>query len=272
MIIEAFALKDKVAIITGAGRGIGKGIAIAMAEAGANIVAVARTEKEVQQVATEVSELSRIGIAYPADVTKPDDVNNMVEKVLTDFGRIDILVNNAGIGLYKPIVPVNAFKPRWSEKANADLCAPINDEDWGQIINVNLTSAFFCCRAVGPHMINQKSGKIINVSSYAGAKGYAYNIGYTTTKAGLIMFTRSLALEWARYNINVNGIGPGFVHTALTAHMFEDEHYIERLSNSIPLKRFCTPRDVGLLAVYLSSEASNYITGQTIYIDGGLLA
>jgi NAD(P)-dependent dehydrogenase (short-subunit alcohol dehydrogenase family) len=271
MLSKTFSLKDKVAIVTGAGRGIGRGIALALAEAGSNIAAVARTETEIEEVAREARQMGRGGIAYPTDVTKPDDVDEMVEKVIVDFGKIDILVNNAGTGLHKPVVPVDAFKIRWKDKGEVDPSTRTSDDEWNRIIGLNLTSAFYCVRAVGPHMIRQKKGKVINISSFVGGKGVAYNLSYASSKAALIMFTRSLALEWARYNINVNGIGPGFIHTVLTAHMFEDDNFKKRLLDSIPLKRAGTPEEVGILAVYLSSDASNYITGQTIFIDGGMV-
>jgi NAD(P)-dependent dehydrogenase (short-subunit alcohol dehydrogenase family) len=272
MIWKAFSLEDRVAIVTGAGRGIGKGIALALAQAGSHVAAVARTQSEIERVATEIDGMGKKGRAYPTDVTKPEEVDRMVEKVVAEFGKIDILVNNAGMGLHKPIVPLETFRLMSKDKSGVDVGTRISNEEWNRLIELNLSSAFYCVRAVGPHMINQKRGKVINVSSYTGAKGVAYNLGYTSSKAALIMFTRSLALEWAKYNINVNGIGPGFVHTSLTSHLFEDESFKQRLENSIPLKRTGTPEEVGLLAVYLSSDASDYITGQTIFIDGGMLA
>jgi NAD(P)-dependent dehydrogenase (short-subunit alcohol dehydrogenase family) len=165
------------------------------------------------------------------------------------------------------------FKPKWAEREPVrDFYAPIDNEEWRYMIDGNLTSIFLCTRAVGPHMIHQKRGKIVNITSVAGARGFQYHTLYTTTKAAVNMFTRSLALEWARYNINVNAIGPGHVLTAFSKRIFEDEETKKQTLRSIPLGRFCEPREVGLLVLYLVSSASDFITGQTIYIDGGSLA
>lgn len=272
MVLKEFGLGGKVAIVTGAGRGIGKAISLALAEAGANIVAVSRTHKEIEQTATEVQQVGSLCIAISTDVTKASDVSMMVDEAVSKFSRIDILVNQAGRGGgRKPLVPLPGYNPPGAEGI-PDFFEPISEGMWHQIIDTNLTSMFLCNRAVGPYMIRQKKGKIINMSSFAGAKGFPYELGYSTSKAAVSMFTRSLALEWARYNINVNAIGPGYVRTTLTERFFKDEAVRERLLHSIPLKRLCEPREVGLLAVYLSSDASNYLTGQTIYLDGGMLA
>jgi NAD(P)-dependent dehydrogenase (short-subunit alcohol dehydrogenase family) len=272
MAAREFSLNDKAAVVTGAGRGIGRGIALALAEAGADVAVVARTAKEIDQVAEEIRQLDRKSISYPTDVTDSNAVDETIEKVLADFGKIDILVNNAGMGLHKPILSPNPAKDAGREDGRIDSFDRMSDEEWNRVVNLNLTSAFFCARAVGRHMILQRKGKIINISSYAGAKGRANNISYSATKAALNMSTRSLALEWARYNINVNGIGPGYIHTDLTARLFEDAKLKERLLKVIPLKRPGTPREIGLLAVYLASDAADYITGPTIFIDGGMLA
>lgn len=272
MVLKEFGLEGKVAIVTGAGRGIGKEISLALAEAGANIVAVSRTHSEIEQTVKDVQQMGSLGIAVPADVTKAADVSMMVDKAVSKFSRLDILVNQAGMGGgRKPLVPLPGYNPPGAEGI-ADFSEPINEGMWHQIIDTNLTSIFLCTRAVGPHMIEQKKGKIINMSSFVGAKGFPYELVYSTSKAAVSMFTRSLALEWARYNINVNAIGPGYVRTALTERFFKDDAVRERLLRSIPLKRLCEPREVGLLVVFLSSDASNYLTGQTIYLDGGLLA
>ena len=272
MTAREFSLTDKAAVVTGAGRGIGRGIALALAEAGADVAVVARTAKEIEQVAEEIRQLDRKSVSYPTDVTDSNAVDEMIERILADFGKIDIFVNNAGMGLHKPIVSINSSKKAVQKNGGANLITRVSDEEWSRVVNLNMTSAFFCARAVGPHMIQRGKGKIINISSYAGARGRANNTSYNASKGGLNMFTRSLALEWARYNINVNGIGPGYIHTDLTARLFEDANLKERLLKVIPLKRPGTPREIGLLAVYLASDAANYITGQTIFIDGGMLA
>jgi NAD(P)-dependent dehydrogenase (short-subunit alcohol dehydrogenase family) len=267
-----FALDGKTAIITGAGRGIGKAIALALAEAGANIVAAARTIREIEETAAEVQRLGRACIAVPADVSKSADVAQMVDSTISKFGKVDILVNQAGRGGgHKPIVPLPGYNPPWA-KNFPEFSMPLTEEMWHLVMNTNLTSMFLCARAVGPHMLSQKKGKVINMSSFVGSKGFPNQLAYATSKAAVSMFTRCLALEWARYKINVNAIGPGYVRTGLTEPILKNETAREKLLNSVPLRRFGEPREVGLLAVYLASEASDYLTGQTIYLDGGLLA
>jgi NAD(P)-dependent dehydrogenase (short-subunit alcohol dehydrogenase family) len=153
------------------------------------------------------------------------------------------------------------------EQTNFDT--PTSEEEYHKTMDVFLTSIFLATRAVGPHMIEQKKGNIINVSSAAGTQGFAYQVLYCTAKAAIIMYTRALALEWARYNIRVNAIGPGYVETRMTSNLLQDEERRKQLERSVPLRRIGQPRDIGLLALYLASRASDYLTGQTIIIDGG---
>ncbi len=268
MILREFSLAGKIGLVTGAGRGIGKGIALALADAGADIVVVARTAEEIEQTAKEVRQLGRRALAIPADATQAEQVQKMVERVISEWGKIDILVNTVGTGILKPLVPMPEVKGRLAE-ISPDFYRPMTQGEWQRVLDANLTSNFLCCRAIGPYMIKQRSGKVICISSMLGAKGDPYNIPYTVTKAGIMMFTRSLALEWARYNINVNTIAPGFVHTRFSAHFWDNAEFRERGLTAVPLRRLLEPREVGLLAVYLASEAGNYITGQTILIDGG---
>jgi len=273
MIANEFSLEGRVAIVTGAGRGIGKAIALAMAEAGADITAVARTQSQIEQTAEEIRRLGRRCLTLPTDVTKTREVEEMVAKTFSEWGRIDIMVNDAGTGIRKPIVPLPGFDPLGNQKKEPSLDERTSDEEWDRVIQTNLTSMFLCCRAVGPHFVKAGKGKVINTSSFAGGKGFPYQVCYCTSKAAVNMFTRSLAVEWARYNVNVNAIAPGYAITALTEPIFdEDDATKKRILSSIPLKRFCEARDVALLAVYLAYDASNYITGQIIYIDGGLSA
>lgn len=271
--LREFNLEGKIAIVTGGGRGIGRAICLVLAEAGSDVVMVARTQNEIEETASVVRSFGKRAIAIACDVTKSREVKNMVEEVISKLGKIDILVNNAGAGILKPLVPLPDFKPKWSEMEQVqDFYSPISDEEWKYIIDANLTSIFLCNRAVGPHMIHQRKGKIINITSVAGTKGGPYDTLYTSTKAAANMFTRSLALEWAKYNINVNAIGPGYVLTKINETIFKDEEIKRKTLHLVPLRRFCEPREVGLLALYLASGASDYITGQTIYIEGGILA
>lgn len=271
MPLKEFDLTGKSAVVIGGGRGIGKGIALALAEAGADVLVAARTAEQVEQTALEIRNLDRKGIALCADATKDDDIDTVVAAAISEWGRIDILVNSAGAGSRKPIVPLPDYKPAWGQ-AVKDFFSPTSDEEWHHMVDANLTTIFLATRAVGPHMIRQNKGKIINITSMTGAKGLSYQVVYCTTKAAVSMYTRALALEWARYNINVNAIGPGYVATEMTAMFFENETVRDKLLRSVPLGRLCLPREVGLLAVYLASEASDYLTGQTIYLDGGVLA
>ncbi len=270
-ILKEYNLEGKVAIITGGGRGIGKAIALTLAEAGADIVVAARTVEQIDQTAEEIISLGRRAIAIQTDVTKFEQVDKMAEKALAEMGKVDILVNNVGFGVLQPIVPMPEHKGRESELLST-FSVPFTERHWHKTIDTNLTSAFLCVRAIGPHMIECRKGKIINISSAEAAKGMAYQVAYSASKAGLSMFTRSLAVEWARYNINVNAIAPGYIHTSRSAVLHENQAIRERSLKEIPLRRACELREVGLLAVYLASDASDYMTGQTIYLDGGFTA
>ena len=269
MTIPEFQLTDKVAIVTGAGRGIGQAIALCLAEAGAATVVAARTENQVEETCREIERLGGKCLAVPADVTKEEEVENMVKECTAQFGKVDILVNQVGGAGAGSIVPLPGHK---GFLAGGMSQSALSEQAWHDCMDTTLTSVFLCCRAVGPLMIEQGSGKIINVSSMAGAKGFANMVPYTVSKAGVTMFTRSLALEWARYKINVNGIGPGYVPTSFTESIFKEPKRREKLLRSVPLGRFGEPREMGLLAVYLASPASDYMTGQTLFIDGGILA
>ena len=269
--LKEYSLEGKAAIVTGAGRGIGKGIALTLAEAGADITVAARTVEQIEGTAEEIRKLGRRALAVPTDVTKRDQVENAVEQTVTHFGRIDILVNNAGVPILKPISFVPGMKLEgWQTADSWD--APLTEEEWHLVLNTNLTSAFFFAQAVGPHMLRQKKGKIINTSSNSADLAPPYFSAYCVSKAGLSMFTRCLATEWAPYNICVTAVGPGSVLTELSAPVLNDPERRKFILRAIPLGRMGETRDVALLVVYLASEASNWVTGQTFYIDGGQLS
>ncbi|UCF82432.1 MAG: SDR family oxidoreductase [Desulfobacteraceae bacterium] len=269
MTLQEFDLTGKVAIVTCAGRGIGKAIALCFAQTGATTVVAARTESQIEQTRKEIEEGGGKCLSISTDVTKDEDVERMASKAVDTFGKVDILVNQVGGSGGGSIVPLPGHRGFLS---GGDSQASLSKLAWQHCMDTTLTSVFLCCRSVGPFMIEQKRGKIINVSSMAAAKGFANLVPYTVSKAGVAMFTRSLALEWVRYNINVNGIGPGYIPTAFTEPMLNDLKRRKKLLRSVPLGRFGEPREIGLLAVYLASPASDYLTGQTIYIDGGILA
>ena len=269
--LKEYSLEDKMAIVTGAGRGIGKAIALTLAEVGADITVVARTVDQIEQTAKEIRELGCRALAVKADVTKKDQVANVVEQTVSQLGRIDILVNNAGTGILKPIAFVPGMKlGGWQVADSWDT--PLTEEEWHLVINTNLTSAFLFAQAVGPHMLRQRKGKVINISSNSADLAPPYFSSYCVSKAGLSMFTRCLATEWAPFNICVNAVGPGDVLTELNAPVLADPEMKKFMLESIPLGRLGETREIALLVVYLASEASNYMTGQTLMIDGGQLS
>ena len=272
MIPKDFGVEGKVAIVTGAGRGIGKAIALTLAEAGADITVVARTREQIEQTAEEVRKLGRKALVMPMDVTNEDQVNEVVGQTLLHFGRIDILVNNAGINTtMKPVAFIPGAKFFGWELAGDSWDKQLTPEEWHQVIDTNLTGAFLFAQAVGPHMLRQRKGKVINISSNSAELGTTYSAPYCVSKAALSMFTRCLASEWAPFNICVNAIGPGDTDTEMMAQFIRDPAVAKITLDAIPAGRLAEPREIALLALYLASEASNYMNGQTVYIDGGQL-
>lgn len=274
MIPEKYGVAGKVAVVTGAGRGIGKSIALTLAEAGADVTVAARTAKQIEETASEIRQLGRKALAVRTDVTKADEVKKVVEQTVSQLGGIDILVNNAGIDILKPIAFVPEMRqmkpPEWEVADSWDT--PLSEAEWRQVMDTNLTSAFLFAQAVGPHLLKQRKGKVINISSNSAEIGAPYFSAYSVSKAGLSMFTRCLAVEWAPFNVCVNAIGPGDIRTELNANVFDKPGMRESMLASIPLRRFGETREVALLVLYLASEASNFMTGQTLYMDGGQLA
>ncbi len=252
-VFNRMSLESRVAIVTGSGRGLGKATAIALAQAGADLVVISRTSSEIEETARHIEDLGRKALAFRADVTIPDEVDEVVKQTMDLFGRIDILVNNAGTAIVKPLEEMSL-------------------EEWRTTIDTNLTSLFLFSRAVGPHMIAQGRGKIINIASINGAGGQSKLVAYCASKGGVIQFTRALAVEWARYNIQVNAIGPGAFYTKPMAPVLDDEKLGPLRRRKIPQGREGQPEELGPLVVYLASAASDFMTGETIFIDGGELA
>jgi len=273
MVSEDFIVAGKVAIVTGGGRGIGKAIALVLAEAGADVTVAARTPEQVEEVAAEIRRLGRKTLAMPMDVTNEDQVKEVVARTVSEFGKIDILVNSAGISSgMRPVVFVPGIKfPGW-ELAGDQWDKPITLEWWDRVMDTNLTSVFLFAQAVGPHMLRQRSGKVINISSNSAELGSTYHSVYCVSKAGLSTFTRCLASEWAPFNICVNAIGPGATKTEMMAEKLKDPLFGKVILEAIPEGRVAEPREIALLALYLASDASNFMTGETLYIDGGQLS
>ena len=244
-------LKGKTAIITGASRGIGKGIAKEFALNGANVAfTFSKSIKLAKEIEKDLKDLGVKAIGYQSDAANYEDSLNLVEKISNDFDSIDILVNNAGI-------------------TRDNLLMRMQEDDFNQVIKVNLNSVFNMTKAVQKTMLKQRRGSIINMSSVVGIKGNAGQSNYSASKAGIIGFSKSIALELGSRNIRCNVIAPGFIETEMTEKL--DEKIIENWRNSIPLKRGGTPEDVAKACVWLGSDMSTYVTGQVLNIDGGLL-
>lgn len=245
-----FDLTGQTAIVTGASKGIGKEIALLLANCGADIAVVARNKEDLEEVANEIKRIGKKSLPLPFDLTKTNHISDMAEEVYNHFGKIDILVNNAGINIPKPAEDVTV-------------------EDWDSVMDINLKSVFFTTQAVGKYMREQKSGKVINVSSQMAFVGYYKRAAYSTSKGGITQLTKALAIEWAPYNINVNAIAPTFIETPMTKMMFEDETFKTEVLNRIPLGRLSKTEDLFGGFAYLASNAANMVTGHTLLIDGG---
>jgi NAD(P)-dependent dehydrogenase (short-subunit alcohol dehydrogenase family) len=252
MVFDRFTLEGKVAIVTGAGRGLGQTIALALAQAGAAVVAVARTETEIRETAYEVDKLGRTSLAVPVDITDSKAVDRLVERVAMELGSADILINNAGgeFGLVK-------------------AATELSDEEWSQILTTNLTGAFYCTRAVGRYMLNRGWGRVINVTCIYGVRGSVNHAAYAAAKGGLMQFSQALALEWAKRGVTVNALGIGWFESP--QELQTGPEAIEQLKRAIPIRRLGLPEDVESVLVYLASDASRYLTGQNIWLDGGIL-
>lgn len=247
-----FDLSGKVAIVTGASKGLGRSMAKALAEAGADLVLASRNMPLLEELAKMIEGYGRKAFPIQCDVGDHDDVQKMISAAGLEMKRIDILVNNAGLGMDK------SFKD-------------LSFDDWENQIKINLSSAFFTCKAVAPYMVKNRNGKIINISSVLGTRATWNSLGYCTTKAALIQFTRTLAFEWARYNVKVNCIAPGYFRTDMT-HAYENYPETKRMVlEHIPFNRMGDPEELSGTVIFLASNASDYITGQTIFVDGGYL-
>jgi len=247
---DAFLLGGKVALVTGGSRGIGKAIAIGLAQAGADVALASRKLADLEQVAGEIKALDRKALAVAAHVGRLEDINNLVNRVKEEFGRIDILVNNA------------ATNP------TMDSALDIQERAWDAIMNLNLKGLFFLSQAVAKLMKEQGGGVIINISSVAGLTPDILPV-YSISKAGVIMATKVMAREWARYNIRVNAIAPGLVRTRFSEALWGNPDILQGALVGTPLGRIAEPADMVGAAIFLASDASSYVTGHVLVVDGG---
>ncbi|BCB04474.1 SDR family NAD(P)-dependent oxidoreductase [Bacillus sp. KH172YL63] len=251
MFIPSFSLQDKLAIVTGAGRGIGRAISIGLAEAGADVVLLSRTKTDLEETAEIIEGMGRKAYVLQTDVTSKQEISHVVPYIEAQGRSIDILINNAGMNIRSAALDVT-------------------EEEWQVIMDTNLKSAFMMSQEVGKHMKENGKGKIINIASVAGHVALRTGVVYASTKAAMIQMTKVLALEWGQYQINVNSIGPWYFRTPLTKKLLEDEEYVNDILSVTPLKRIGELQELVGPAVFLSTDASDYITGQTLFVDGGM--
>lgn len=242
-------LQDQIVLITGSAQGIGKEIALTFAQEGATVIISDINEQAAQQTAEEFKKNGFKADAYKCNVSDMQSVQGMVDKILDNHSRIDILINNAGI-------------------TKDNLFLRMSEEEWDAVLNVNLTGAFKCTKALAKSMVKARKGKIINIASIVGVIGNAGQANYSASKAGLIGFTKSLAREFASRGITSNAVAPGFIRTAMTDQL--SDKVKEDLMGRIPLKRLGEPKDVANACLFLASPDADYITGQTIIVDGGM--
>jgi len=248
---QLFDLNGKIALVTGASRGLGKAMAVGLTKAGAKIVVA--DILDTTETVNEIKKLGNESIGIKVDISRKEDITGMVEQAIKKFGRIDILVNNAGIVRSVP-------------------AESMSEKDWDDVIKINLKGEFLVAQEVGKQMIKQKIGKIINIASVAGLFGSAQSVSYCTSKAGVILMTKTLAIEWAKYNIRVNAICPGIFITSMTDAFLEGKAFMQMIKTRVPLARYAEPNELVGTVIYLASKASDYMTGHALVIDGGWTA
>jgi gluconate 5-dehydrogenase len=247
---DLFDLSGKVAIVTGTSRGLGQYFGRALAKAGADLVITSRKLSSLTEFKKEIESLGRKALAVQMDVLSQSDIENMVRTAIDEYGKIDILVNNAGLNIRSP-------------------SADFSWEDWDTVLDTNLKGNFFCAQAVAKEMIKRKYGRIINMGSCTCVFGMEGIAPYTASRGGVLMMTKSLAAEWGKYGITVNVLAPGWFKTAQNAALYKNKQWVESITSRIPLKRPGLPHDLDGTVIFLASDASAYITGQIILVDGG---
>ncbi len=253
MTAPKLSLEGKIAIVSGASRGIGRAIALGFAEAGADVVVCSRTLPDLEKVAEEIRVLGRRSLAVEVNIAVKGEVDNLVQTTIKEFGTIDILVNNAAINIMRSLID-------------------LREDGWDKVMNVGLKGYFLCSQAAAKVMMERKSGNIINMASSAATKAAPALGAYSIAKAGVVMLTKVLALELARYNIRVNAIGPSLVRTGFSQPLWGNPDVLKGIEAGIPVGRIAETEDIVGVALFLASDISSYITGQTIYADGGTMA
>jgi NAD(P)-dependent dehydrogenase (short-subunit alcohol dehydrogenase family) len=251
MYLPSFDLKDRVAVVTGAGRGIGRALAIGLAEAGADVALLSRTQDDLDQAAEEIRALGRRAYPIATDVTSRESVSRAISQVVAEAGRIDILVNNAGMNIRSQALDVT-------------------DDEWETIMQTNLKSAFLMSQETARQMKETGGGRIINIASVAGAVALRTGVVYGASKAALMHMTRVLSMEWAKHGIQVNAIGPWYFRTPLTENLLNNPEYLGEILDRTPMKRVGELQDLVGPTVFLASEAAAYVTGQVLMVDGGM--
>ena len=269
MSLNDFSIEGKKAIVTGGGRGIGRAIATVFAEAGADVAIFSRTKTQLDEVCKEIDLLGGNSIGITCDISDSKQVVEAVKIATDKLGSIDVLVNNAGQVAVGPLAPLPEPKKDYEDIFHWPQNCGMTDEVLQNIMSTNLNGSVYMCRAVAPQMIERGNGKIINITSTSSNLAFAYESAYAPSKAALQMLTKVLALEWSPYGLNVNAISPGWFKTEMTNRIFKIEEMANSKIDTIPLKRLTDARDLGLLAVYLASGASDWMTGQVIALDGG---
>ena len=247
------ALAGKVAVVTGAGRGLGRAMAVALAAAGADVALAARSADQLAAVAGEVEELGRRALAVPTDVTDADAVDALVERTVTGLGRLDVLVNNSGV---------------------IDSTSLLDQEPaaWDRVLDTNVRGTYLATRAAGAHLVRQGSGKVVNIASNFAFTGVADHAAYCASKAAVVAFTRAMAVEWARYGVQVNALAPGYFETDMNAELRSDPDLLAKVLRAVPARRMGRAEELADWLVLLAGPASDFMTGQTIVIDGGQTA